>query len=183
MSEKNNSPQDELDLAALLAIETERKDSVVPEPKAPEIIQQPSPTPVVEEVKVTDLIAPDDAASNMINMIDAIQSIVLTGVLTAKQYFHFTKEDREVIKIASKKSIADRSAYETFLLDRKKEVFKKYQEKADKLEFTEKEINRLKKPAKALVVQKNIQVSPGLAFGVMIADILTDRAIDILLDD
>ncbi len=191
MEHNTASPTDEIvDLAALLAIPTDDKPPVPP--PAPEPAPLPAatspgdaskvPTPG-EPVTLKDVMSPDDAADNMINMIDGIQSLILSGIYTAKAIYALPKADREKVKQASKKPVAERTAEDIHLLATKKKIFENYQKKSDSTNFTDKEILRLKKPAKALVIQKNIQVSPGLAFGFILADIVIDRIIDVALDD
>lgn len=185
--------QEELnDLAAMLAIPTEEKaDAVIPPVAEPEKVASTTQSKVEDGssgaagqgLKLTDVINADDAADNLVNSIDAIQSIIFNAILSAKTYYALPSEDRKTLKAALKKPVAQRTADEIILHNTQKEVFAKNQKKADELSFTEEECFKLRKSAKALVVQENIKVSPKLAFALVVTNLIADRATDIFLDD
>jgi hypothetical protein len=189
--ENNLNEQEALELADLLAIPTEVKDVPTFKPAGPpegtEQLNQPAgaggpDAPAADVLTTADLPNVNDAADNLITMIEMAEGTVLTAVVAAKNYFALKADEKKIVADALKKPKAQRTEEEQRLIDYKAEQSAKSQAKIDSIEWTEDEIKKLRKPARLLVKQKNMKISPEWALVLGIINIVGDHCIDVFMD-
>lgn len=182
--------QEALDLAKMLEIPTETKDVPTFKPAGP-AEEPPSPQPgaaglqapgAAEKLTTADLPNLNDAADNLITMIEMAEGTVLTAVVSAKTYFSLNADERKIVAEALKKPKTQRTEEEQRLIEYKNEIVGKNQAKLDAIEWTESEINKLRKPARLLIKQKNMQISPEWALILGVINIIGDHCIDVFMD-
>lgn len=185
----NLNDQEALELADLLAIPTEVKDVPTFKPEGP--AEEAIPTPgsagplepgASEALTTADLPNVNDAADNLITMIEMAEGTVLTAIVSAKNYFMLKAEERKIVSDALKKPKTQRTEEEQRLIDFKAENHAKAQAKLDAIEWTEDEIKKIRKPARLLVKQKNMKVSPEWALILGIINIVGDHCVDVFMD-
>lgn len=179
------SEEEALDLASVLEIPTAEKTSTTT-PAAEEPAFKPNFTPAEPGAPVVtsplELPNADDAADNLITMIEMAEGTILTAVLAAKNYFALSGEEKKLVADAIKKPKSERTEAEQRLIDFKNETTAKNQAKLDAIEWTDGEIKKLRKPARLLVKQNNMKVSPEWALILGVINVVGDHCIDIFMD-
>jgi hypothetical protein len=190
--QKNNNlgEQEALDLAKMLEIPTEPKDVPTFKPAGPaeeQPIAQPGAAGLqapgaAEKLTTADLPNLNDAADNLITMIEMAEGTVLTAIVSAKNYFSLNADERKKVAEALKKPKTQRTEEEQHLIDMKAQNSAKSQAKLDSIEWTETEIQKLRKPARLLVKQNNMKISPEWALILGVINIVGDHCIDVFMD-
>jgi hypothetical protein len=183
-----NGNDEFVELADILAIETDKKSGAI----KPEIIEETitavkpetaMPEEGASKIAITDIASPEDIADNILNSVDALQSMIFTGVISLKNYLAFNEDDRKKLEQAIKKNEVDRTADETILIEKKLKKNASARKTIDGLNFTPDEFLKLKKSCVPMVKQRNIKVTPELAFTLSLTKLIFDRGIDIAMSE
>lgn len=180
MAEEND---EFIDLAAELMVPSEEKEIAPRKREEEEEEQQKASSPGPEQITVNEVINPEDSAEYLVDGIDALLGIVTGTVYALKSMSILTPAEKKLVSAARKKIESELTPEEVKLIDYLEARRSALDERADNADLTEKERAKLKKSSKAMIKVRNWKIGPEFGFWIVLADIVSDRVIDMAIDD